>query len=104
MGYRNIKKQKKLISLLQIEDFDFSMSRDNAYYQFYKNAPIMARGTLVSVECDRYFNVCVSVKCIGILCSYMKFVATVTTGGRKFFFLVKFFSSENNGKIYVLPD
>ena len=22
-----------------MEDFDFSMSRDNAYYQFYKNAP-----------------------------------------------------------------
>ena len=39
MGYRNIKKQKKLIFFLQIEDFDFSMSRDNAYYQFYKNAP-----------------------------------------------------------------
>ena len=39
MGYRNIKKQKKLISFLQIEIFDFSMSRDNAYYQFYKNAP-----------------------------------------------------------------
>ena len=42
MGYRNIKKQKKLISFLQIEDFDFSMSRDNAYYQFYKNAPYTA--------------------------------------------------------------
>ena len=41
MGYRNIKKQKKLIFFLQIEDFDFSMSWDNAYYQFYKNAPIM---------------------------------------------------------------
>ena len=39
MGYRNIKKAKKLISFLQIEDFDFSMSQDNAYYQFYKNAP-----------------------------------------------------------------
>ena len=32
-------KTKKLIFFLQIEDFDFSMSRDNAYYQFYKDAP-----------------------------------------------------------------
>ena len=40
MGYRNIKKQKKTYFFIQIEDFDFSMSRDNAYYQFYKNAPI----------------------------------------------------------------
>ena len=39
MGYRNIKKKKKLIFFLEIEDFDFLMSRDNAYYQFYKNAP-----------------------------------------------------------------
>ena len=39
MGYRNIKKANKLISFLQIEDFYFSMSQDNAYYQFYKNAP-----------------------------------------------------------------
>ena len=38
MGYRNVKKQKKYFCL-QIEDFDFSMSRENAYYQFYKNAP-----------------------------------------------------------------
>ena len=48
MGYRNIKKQKKLISFLQIEDFDFSMSRDNAYYQFYKNAPVFPLNRLVS--------------------------------------------------------
>ena len=46
MGYRNIKKQKKLISFLQIEDFDFSMSRDNAYYQFYKNAPVASIATV----------------------------------------------------------
>ena len=41
MVYRNIKKQKKTYFFLQIEDFDFSMSRDNAYYHIYKNAPIM---------------------------------------------------------------
>ena len=38
MGYRNLKKQKNLF-FFQIEDFDFSMSQDNAYYQFFKNAP-----------------------------------------------------------------
>ena len=32
-------KSKKNEFFFQIEDFDFSMSRGDAYYQFYKNAP-----------------------------------------------------------------
>ena len=39
-GIYKQQKAKKKFLLLQIEDFDFSMSRENAYYQFYKNAPL----------------------------------------------------------------
>ena len=33
------KKQTKLKYFFQIEDFGFPVSREDAYYQFYKNAP-----------------------------------------------------------------
>ena len=35
------KKQTKLKYFFQIEDFGFPVSREDAYYQFYKNAPIV---------------------------------------------------------------
>ena len=35
------KKQTKLKYFIQIEDFGFPVSREDAYYQFYKNAPYM---------------------------------------------------------------
>ena len=58
MGYRNIKKQKKTYFFIQIEDFDFSMSRDNAYYQFYKNAPYGTMAVFEELEIlDKYLGV-----------------------------------------------
>ena len=42
------KKQTKLKYFFQIEDFGFPVSREDAYYQFYKNAPV--------VECAMYMG------------------------------------------------
>ena len=38
------KKQTKLKYFFQIEDFGFPVSREDAYYQFYKNAPTVCVG------------------------------------------------------------
>ena len=75
MGYRNIKKsKKKLISFLQIEDFDFSMSRDNAYYQFY-NAPV-AVGHLCNALSQQEALFCLLFWQFSVRCSFRSFGIT----------------------------